>query len=554
MSNWGIVYNSSDENIETIFDLEGKKVATLKKGIHTTAILNLVQKFDISVEFIKLDTNHDVLRYVDNKQADAGIVNRIFALTEANKYKITKTPIVFNPIEIRYASPKGRNLDLLMSIDTHLKQLKEDNNSIYFGIFNNTFSPKNGFVDLKWVWRSLGGLGVTLVIVIIGFIVWNWTLRKKVAEATGALRESEELLHTVYDMTPVALAVTRQSDSMILLSNSMAPEMMGVDKEEYVGSKASAFYSDPEGRQRILEMLREEGSVRNLEFRTKKADGRPFWVSVNLRSIIYKNEPAMAAAWVDVTDSKKAETALLEAKEQAEFANRSKTEFLANMSHELRTPLTIINGNSEVLSTEMFGPIDNPKYLEYAKNIQEAGEHLLGLITDILDVSRIEMDRLELNEEDLDVDAVISSCHTLIKGRAHEEGLELGLEIEEGLPVLRGEELRIKQVVLNLLSNAIKFTPKGGTVTLKAATDEDGRVMFSVTDTGIGIAAEDQTRVMDTFGQVEGAYSRQFQGAGIGLPLSKKLVELHGGTLELDSELGVGTTVTARFPLERVIK
>jgi PAS domain S-box-containing protein len=780
---------------------------------------------------------------------------RIVPIADPRDYNRFQTSKVKKLTLYPHVEPGHTNPHRWWNMHRHLKEAGIVSGDLDLTEF--VFDPERDRREMRQfhLTEALIGIGIA-GLVVFGFVAWTWTLRRTVRNRTAALAESEELLSTVYDLTPVALAVTRQSDSTILLSNTMAPEMMGVDKEEYVGSKASAFYSDPEERQRILEMLREEGSVRNLEFCTKKADGTPFWVSVNLQPIIYKNEPAMAAAWVDVTDSKnteevlkerekryrsvistahdgfwttditgrlievndayvrrsgysreellsmkvsdldvpdsaadvaariqrtmrtgselfssqhrtksgevwdvevsisyvgisgglffcffrditdrrwaekelrlseerfrgliegslegifihkdfkllfanqscvemfgygsmeemvelnsvldlvspsdrelakqrgidrarggnpadkyevqcirkdgsaiwidlmaraiewkgetaiqlttiditerktaeerakksedalirseavansghwawnaetqavtwseqcfhifgrdpdtwvptgenfrddlpledrkilgdanargfesgkpfvveyryfrgglrdqtrwivascnflkndngeiiemvgivqditerkRAEEALVEAKEQAEFANRSKTEFLANMSHELRTPLTIINGASDILTAEMFGPIDNPRYLEYATNIREAGEHLLGLITDILDISRIEMDRLELHEETLKVEAVLSACHIMIKGRAHEEGIELRLEFEEGLPAIRGEELRIKQILLNLLSNAIKFTPKDGTVILKASTDEEGRVVF----------------------------------------------------------------------------
>ena len=327
-------------------------------------------------------------------------------------------------------------------------------------------------------------------------------------------------------------------------------EMLSLDSVLAMIAPNERARAEQYGRSRI----RGDTTPRRYEVEGVRKDGSSLWLEQNAQAITWLGEPAIQSTVVEISARKRAESALRLAKDEAEYANRAKTEFLANMSHELRTPLTIINGASDILTTEMLGPIDNPKYLDYAVNIREAGEHLLAVINDLLNVSQIEMGRFELNEENLDVGDVLSACHTLVKGRAFEAGLEFGLEIEKRLPILRGDELRIKQILLNLLSNAIKFTPKRGTVTMKAETEEDGRIVFSVTDTGVGIAPENIDKAMTDLGQAGDPYTREVQGAGLGLPLSMKLAELHGGTLELKSEPGAGTTVTVRFPRERSVK
>jgi signal transduction histidine kinase len=248
----------------------------------------------------------------------------------------------------------------------------------------------------------------------------------------------------------------------------------------------------------------------------------------------------------------RAENDMRLAKEQAELANRNKTEFLANISHELRTPLNAIIGFSELILNNIFGPVGSPKYLDYAKDINASGEHLLDVINDILDLSKIEAGKVELSEQNVDVGAALNSCIALVKGHAEAVGVHVENTTGSDLPALYADERKFTQILINLLSNAVKFTLAGGRVTVTAwASPQDG-YRVQIADTGIGIAAEDIPKVMGSFGQVDSGLNRKFEGTGLGLPLAKSLAELHGGELELQSELGVGTSVTIRFPATRI--
>ncbi len=254
----------------------------------------------------------------------------------------------------------------------------------------------------------------------------------------------------------------------------------------------------------------------------------------------------------DITEPKQAEEALQFAMEQADLANRAKSEFLAAMSHELRTPLNAIIGFSEIIKDETFGPVGSVQYRDYSQDIHESGQHLLGLINDLLDLSKVESGMEELLEENVTVSAVVQSVNTLVRDRAQKSGVDLVIDVSDDLPILRVDLRKLKQILVNLLSNAIKFTDTSGKVTLRAWCRADSGHVFQIIDTGIGIALGDIPKALSPFQQIDSELNRKYEGTGLGLPLTKNLVEMHGGSLDLQSELGVGTTVTIRFPAERV--
>jgi two-component system cell cycle sensor histidine kinase PleC len=243
-----------------------------------------------------------------------------------------------------------------------------------------------------------------------------------------------------------------------------------------------------------------------------------------------------------------------EARRRAEAANIAKSRFLATMSHELRTPLNAILGFSEVMKGELLGPMENANYKEYAGNIHESGRHLLQLINEILDLSRIEAGRYEQNQESLRLCDVLEDCLRLLNLRAESKGLHVALDFAKHLNPLWADERAVRQICLNLLSNAIKFTPRGGRVTLTAAATPEGGQMLMVKDTGPGIPKEEIPRVMQAFGQGSLAHETAEGGTGLGLPIVQNLVELHGGTFELRSELRKGTEAIVVFPSSRVLR
>ena len=305
----------------------------------------------------------------------------------------------------------------------------------------------------------------------------------------------------------------------------------------------------------VLEHIRRrlagEETISHYEFRLERRDGTVVWVDTRAALVNWDGKPASLSWMSDISQRKGIEDELIKSKDAAEFANRTKTEFLANMSHELRTPLNAIIGFAEVIKDEMFGPVGLNKYADYAGDIHSSGRHLLDLINDILDLSKLEAGKLELREEKVALRTVVEDCLTLVRNRAQKSDVMLATEIEPRLPRLVCDERALKQVLLNFLTNAVKFTPAGGRVTTGVNRAKDGLAIW-VRDTGIGMKETDIAVALAAFGQIDSKLARQHQGTGLGLPISRSLIELHGGTLTVESAPGKGTTMTATFPAWRM--
>jgi signal transduction histidine kinase len=255
----------------------------------------------------------------------------------------------------------------------------------------------------------------------------------------------------------------------------------------------------------------------------------------------------------DISSRKMAEEKTREAMEEAEKANRAKSEFLANMSHELRTPLNAIIGFSEVMKNTTFGPLGSDKYKEYIDDIHASGRHLLGLINNILDLSKAEASKMEILEEEFDPTRAVLSCLSMVRDQAQRNRVELAAGPFESDIYLRADEKMFRQIVLNIVTNAIKFTPPGGKISVRTSAHAESGLILEVVDTGIGIEPGDIPRMLQPFTQGDSTMQRKHQGTGLGLPLTKGLVELHGGVLDIQSAPGKGTTVTIRFPKERML-
>ncbi|MDH3228209.1 MAG: ATP-binding protein [Alphaproteobacteria bacterium] len=363
------------------------------------------------------------------------------------------------------------------------------------------------------------------------------------AQARQALLEKSMLLRTTLDNTGSGIAAFDPSNRLIAW-NARFLKMLGLEKgfEHLDGFEGRTAPETDLLSKRVAECVK----------LGRRLDGdRSEHIGVDGRVLEIRNnrtrDNGNVIICIDVTERKSFETTLIESKTAAELANRTKTEFLANVSHELRTPLNAIIGFSELILLEIRGPISDPGYVAYARDIKQGGEHLLSLINDILDVSTIDSGNYDLHEEAVETAVIVEGCLRMIDERAAAARLAVTCEVDPDLSYLTVDRRAIKQIILNLLSNAVKFTPKYGKVWLRIEKAHEQGIRVSVADTGVGIAPEDIARVLEPFGQVRDTLGERVDGTGLGLPLVKALTELLGGNLELRSSPGEGTTVTVHL-------
>jgi PAS domain S-box-containing protein len=367
----------------------------------------------------------------------------------------------------------------------------------------------------------------------------------------------DKAFRNIFDAVHDGIFISDPATGMFIEANAPGCRMFGFTRSELIGSDIAILSSGvpPYTLGAAIENAKKAmlGLAQIFEWHCKTKGGVLFWTEISIRYTEIGYIPAIVAIVRDITERKRMSEKLNAALYAASEANKSKSAFLATMSHELRTPLNAIVGFSDVMLTQVMGPLGNPRYHEYIGDIHRSGLQLLGLIDDLLDLSRIDAGKAHLIEQNISIRHVVTEACRMVGLQAKQFGIDVTIKIPVDLSLVFGDERRIMQIVLNLLSNAIKFTPPNGTICVYAELSV-GELLLKVSDTGIGIAAEDLPKVLERFGQVDGTLSRKHKGTGLGLPLVKELIELHGGWINIESEVDVGTVVTVAFPRERVIK
>jgi len=376
-------------------------------------------------------------------------------------------------------------------------------------------------------------------------------LDRQLSSSEARFRDFAEIASDWYWETDAESCITYLSERYYSLVGDEPGSGLNQSCVDFITERAATT----QHRDLCLNAVREHRPFRDAHLRYRHRDGAAIYCSISGKPHFDVSGEFLGFRGVgsDITAAVHDEQTLREAKERAEVVNRAKSEFLANMSHELRTPLNAIMGFAEMINSRLLGPLAIERYVEYAGDIRESGQHLLSIIDDVLDLSKIEAGHIKLREKEAKLDHIAEAVRTLIGDRFERTDIRFRIDIPSPPPRLFVDERKIIQILLNLLSNAIKFTTPGGEVTLSATIEADGALSIRVRDTGIGIAAQDLETVLSPFGQVESAFKRTHHGTGLGLPLAKSLTELHGGTLSLQSVPGAGTTVTILLPSRRVL-
>ncbi|CAN0540579.1 unnamed protein product, partial [Laminaria digitata] len=359
--------------------------------------------------------------------------------------------------------------------------------------------------------------------------------------------ELEEGYRKLLALTPDAVYV--HVDARIVLANEAAVKVFGGESEDEILGASIYDLMHTDVVPIAEDYQRRTGDTLRMEQKRRRLDGEEFLANVSITPLNWNGERGALVILTDITEQRRSQDALIKAMESAKVANRSKSEFLANMSQELRTPLNAIIGFSEIMRNEMFGEIGNEHYTEYARDIHDSGMHLLHVINDILDISKIEAGKLLASLSDVNLPDAIEASVRLVRQSATEANVTVETRLIGALPNIQADQRMLKQMLMNLLSNAVKFTPGDTRVRLSARRIDTDFVEIAVVDAGIGISATDLPRVLEPFVQADHPVAPRELGTGLGLPLTKSLAELHGGSFRLWSRLGKGTCAVLRLPV-----
>ena len=570
LSSWSQVYAPYGSGIRGLLDLDGKRVAVLEGSMQQDFFRQMIKGFSLKVTLLALPDFAEAFRAVADGQADAVVTNRFYSVRRGAVQGLEDTGIVFNPSSLYFAAPRNGDGALLAAVDRNLLAFKQDPSSVYFRSLRRWATAEPGPVFPYWLKWGVPAAAVLL----LGSVAWSVTLRRtaaKLRESESRQRELASELGRVFAHSVDAICVVNADLRFVRVSDA-CEKLWGYRPEELVGKSYMDMVpqEDREITLSVIRELREEGKPsRPLESRSRRKDGSlvsVLWSAVwfapdQLWYCIARDDSERRRLLDEVQRRARAlersAADLAVARDAAEAADRIKSAFLATMSHELRTPLNSIIGFTGIVLQGLAGPL-NEEQTKQLGMVRDSSRHLLALINDVLDISKIEAGQLSVTAAPFDLAASIRKVAAIVEPLADKKGLELSVRVADGVGPMVSDARRVEQVMLNLLGNAIKFT-EAGSVKLDVAPADDfvpagfnaqPAVRLSVADTGIGIKPEDEALLFAPFRQVESDLSRQHEGTGLGLAICKKLVELMGGTIKVESKWQQGSVFSVTLPLK----
>jgi two-component system sensor histidine kinase EvgS len=528
----------------SVSDLKGKSIVVQKGDVSHDYLLEQ----GLESRIVAVETQEDMLRELAEGKHDCALGPRIIALHIIKARGWTNLQLgqnSFLSLDYCYAVPNG-HAALLAQFSEGLQVLKDSGeyrrlHEKWMGVYERQ-TP-----SFAAILRNLAMVVAPLLLLLFGFFLWSWMLRRQVKVRTRELQESEERFKVLHNAS--FGGITIHDKGIILDCNQGLSEVTGYSTDELIGMNGLMLISE-KSRDLVMNNILSGHEGPYEAFGIRK-NGEEYPIRLDARNIPYKEKIVRVTEFRDITEQKRAEEALLLAKEQAESANQAKSEFLANMSHEIRTPINGVMGMLQLLETT---PLD-AEQANYIRMATDAANRLTRLLTDILDLSRVEAGKMEIRKAPFQIQDIIDSVSGLFAVTARNKNVALECRLDSGMPeVLVGDEMRVRQVLFNLVGNALKFTERGRVAidvnALSARDEGDYRVHFRVTDTGIGIAENRLGDIFEPFRQVENSLTRNYQGAGLGLSIVQRLVGLMDGTITIESTLGEGTSAHVILPFK----
>ena len=561
LSSWSQVFARKGSGIQSILDLHGKRVLVLKGSVQQERFSRFTFGFDLNLILVDVPDYATMFAEVAAGRADAAVSNRFYGMVHARKAGLEDTAVVFDPADLFFAAPLDAPQDLRQAIDRHLKELRQDSRSVYYTSLKKWTSEDVAFRVPMWVKvAGTAGIGLLAISVLGGVLLKhqvdlrtrelqlvNREMEQRVRDRTAELAAINTEQNSIFETASAGIVLMRER--VIVRCNRKLEEIFGYDHGELTNQPTRVWYPDEEGwiigGPPVYDQL-SRGETHSRIQQLIRKDGSLFWARISCRAFDQQAPLKGAVAIIeDITEEQEAAEQLRVALEKAREADRIKSAFLATMSHELRTPLNSIIGFTGIMLQGLTGPLNEEQHKQMSM-VQNSSRHLLALINDVLDISKIEAGQLQLACIPFDLRASVDKIVKTIAPLAAQKAIAVLTEMSEDVGEIATDQRRFEQVVLNLLSNAVKFTDEGR-VTISCRRD-DGFYAIAVADTGIGMRQEELSQIFQPFHQVDTGLARKREGTGLGLSITKKIVDMMGGTISVESRSGQGSTFTIRIP------